>query len=393
MSKFWKFIYNAATENNNESVELRIDGDFIDSENAWIYEWFGISVASPNAFRKELSQYSGKDIKVWIDSYGGSVFAGIGIYNALMEHKNTGAKITTVADSKVMSAATIPFQAGDERFMSPGAMYMMHNPLTGAQGYASDLRKAADVLDEVKESIINIYQSSTGLSREKISTLMDNETYWGAKKAIAEGFATGMLYADDAQINDKAGSNNILNFSFNRLAIQNAASDSFKSFFEIAKKVSESAPQAQATEPQPVANINNKEEGDKPMFKNVEELRNACPDLVKQIEDAAREDGAKEERGRIQNIERISKNLDPKLVNKAKFEEPMNAEKLAFEALQADNGKGQQYLKNAAEDSQESGANEVTASPTSHSTDEEKKEAENKAIENIAAGANKRRGR
>ena len=389
MSKFWNFK-NIASGTDKENIELRIDGDFIDSEDAWIYEWFGIPVASPNAFRRELSQYAGKNITVWINSYGGSVFAAAGIYNALMEHKKSGAKVTTKADSKVMSAATIPYMAGDERLMGPMDIFMMHNPLTNASGYASDLRKVAEVLDTVKETIINAYQLGTGLTREKISSMMDDETYMSANRAVKDGFATDILYPVSK---NEGNQDDVMNFAFSHMAIQNSATDSMKKIMEVAKKVETSAQQAQASKPQPDANINNVQEGDTPMFKDVKELRDACPELVKQIEDAAREEGKNSERIRIQDIEKISKNITPDLVNKAKFEEPMDAKELAFQAMQHNAGKGQNYLKNANQDSNDSGTNNVTAAPLSQSTEEEKKAAENKAADNIAAGGNRRRGK
>ncbi|PNT91282.1 head maturation protease, ClpP-related [Clostridium thermosuccinogenes] len=384
MAKFWNFIKN---ENNDDEIELRIEGDIIDDDYAWLYEWFDIPATSPNAFREELSQYKGKNITVWIDSYGGSVFAAAGIYNALMEHKKTGAKVTAKVDGKAMSAATIPFMAGDERLMSPMAIFMIHNPLTSASGYASDLRKAADVLDEVKETIINAYQLGTGRSRAKISSMMDDETYMSARTAIKEGFATGMLYTDTNEDLEDKPEDKVFNFTFNRLAIQNAAGDSIKKFFELAKKQSNSQPPAHG--PQKAdENIKDKE-GDTPMYKTVDELKNACPDLVKQIEDAAREEGRKEERIRIQDIEKISKNISPELVNKAKFEEPMDAKELAFKALQADNIRGQEYLANAKMDSQNSGVDGVNPDPQKVNN---KKEEQDKAAEDIAAAANKRRG-
>jgi len=384
MAKFWNFIKN---ENNDDEIELRIEGDIIDDDYAWLYEWFGIPATSPNAFREELSQYKGKNITVWIDSYGGSVFAAAGIYNALMEHKKTGAKVTAKVDGKAMSAATIPFMAGDERLMSPMSIFMMHNPLTEVYGYASDLRKAADILDEVKETIINAYQLATGRSRAKISSMMDDETYMSARTAIKEGFATGMLYADQRE--PESETENIINLSFSRiLAIQNAANEYVKKFFEL-PNVKTSALQARAPQPQPAADKLSNKEGDEPMFKDVNELRNACPDLVKQIEDAAREEGRKEERIRIQDIEKISKNISPELVNKAKFEEPMDAKELAFKALQADNIRGQEYLANAKMDSQNSGVDGVNPDPQKVNN---KKEEQDKAAEDIAAAANKRRG-
>lgn len=219
MGKFWNFIKNAATETTPESVELRIEGDIIDDDDAWLYEWFGISATSPNVFKNELSQYSGKDITVWIDSYGGSVFAAAGIYNALKEHNG---KVTVKIDGKAMSAASVIAMAGDEILMSPVAIMMIHNPLSAAQGYASDMRKMANVLDEVKESIINAYQAKTKKSRNKISTMMDDESYMSAKTAVKEGFADDILY------NDSENQDDVSNFAFNRLAIQNSASDALK---------------------------------------------------------------------------------------------------------------------------------------------------------------------
>ena len=55
--KFWNF---KPSEKEPDAVELRIDGDLIDDDDAWIYEWLGIQSASPNAFREELSTYVGQ---------------------------------------------------------------------------------------------------------------------------------------------------------------------------------------------------------------------------------------------------------------------------------------------------------------------------------------------
>lgn len=351
MSRFWNFSNNL--ENENE-IELRISGEIMDDGDAWIYEWFGIPVASPNAFRTELSKYKGKNITVWIDSYGGDVFAGAGMYNALMEHKQSGGKVTVKVDGKAMSAASVVVMAGDEIYMSPVGMMMIHNPmsyLSGGWGEAKDFRHAAEVLDEVKETIINAYQAKTGKSRNKISELMDNETYMSAKTAIKQGFADKVLYSD---ANEQTTGTIENNFMLSRLAIVNTMDGTKKKLLDFIK----SAPQAAAPKPQSAANINKNEEGDDPMFKDVNELKEKCPDLVKQIENAAREEGkklgAQEERERIQNIEQISGNIDPELVNKAKFEEPINAEKLAFEALKNDAARGEEFLDNLQQDVKDS---------------------------------------
>lgn len=214
MTKFWNFVKNEATETEPESVELRIEGDIVDDNNAWIYEWFGEPSASPNAFKDELNKYSGQDLTVWIDSYGGSVFAGASIYNSLKEHKG---KVTVKVDGKAMSAASVIAMAGDEILMSPVAIMMIHNPLTGVYGDMHDLRKTADVLDTVKDSIINAYLTKTNKSREEISQLMDIETYMSANDAVSRGFADGVLYQD--QPLDVA---NMATFTFNKNTVNNA---------------------------------------------------------------------------------------------------------------------------------------------------------------------------
>lgn len=225
---FWKFIVNQATETEPESVELRIEGDIVDDDEVWIYEWFGEPATAPNAFRDELSQYKGKDITVWIDSYGGSVFAAAGIYNALKEHNG---KVTVKIDSKAMSAASVIAMAGDEVLMSPMAVMMIHNPLTAAYGNMHDLRKVADILDTIKESIVNAYVLKTGRSRSKISQMMDDETWMSANVAVKEGFADGILYHD--QQSDVTNMNAV---AFNRLAIVNSANQSIRNAVELINK-------------------------------------------------------------------------------------------------------------------------------------------------------------
>ena len=80
--------------------------------------------------------------------------------------------------------------------MSPTGMLMIHDPSTIAMGNSEDMRKAIDVLNEVKESIINAYMAKTGLSHARIANLMSTETWMNAKKAVELGFADGILFED-----------------------------------------------------------------------------------------------------------------------------------------------------------------------------------------------------
>ena len=277
MSKFWKFITNKTNDSQNEEVELRIQGDIVSDDDVWIYEWLGFDCASPNVFRDELKQYDGKDITVWIDSYGGEVFAAAGIYNAL---KNHNGKITTKIDGKAMSAASVIAMAGDKVMMSPVAILMIHNPLSSIHGYASDMRKQADVLDSVKESIVNAYQLKSGRSRNKISEMMDDETWMDVNTAIKNGFADEMLYADKKD--DGEPQNKAMNFCFNRLSIQNCANSSMKKLMEIEKMKNKQNPESGNEVPEGIKNILEKINGkfDK-ITDRLDKLENS---LVKQSE-------------------------------------------------------------------------------------------------------------
>ena len=218
--KFWTFKNVSGTETEPESAELRIEGDIRSDDDSWCYEYLGMKAAYPNAFRQELSAHSGKPITVWIDSYGGDVFAAAGIYNALKEHKGN---VTVKIVGKAMSAASVIAMAGDTIQMSPVAIMMIHNPLSYAEGYAKDLRKTADVLDTVKESIVNAYSLKTKRSRTKISQMMDDETFMDARTAIKDGFADSMLYSDAQNTPD-----GVMNFAFTRHMVMNCANESMK---------------------------------------------------------------------------------------------------------------------------------------------------------------------
>ena len=219
---FWNFVKNEA---NPEEVELRIEGEIVSDDDAWIYEWFGIPAATPNAFRQALAEHSGKNINVWIDSWGGDTTAAAGIYNALKEHKG---KVIVKIDGKAVSAGSVIAMAGDEIQISPVGIMMIHNPWSSIRGAeAKDMRHMADVLDEVKESIVNAYQAKTGRSRKKISEMMDNETWMSAKTAKKEGFVDDILYADAGAANPVENS-----FMFSGLAIQNSVKQSMDRLFD-----------------------------------------------------------------------------------------------------------------------------------------------------------------
>lgn len=133
-------------------------------------------------------------ITVWINSPGGDCIAAAQIYNMLMDYKGD---VTIKIDGIAASAASVIAMAGTKVLMSPVSMLMIHNPMTVAFGNTGEMEKAIAMLNEVKESIINAYEIKTGLSRAKLSHLMDAETWMDANKAVEYGFADGVLSREE----------------------------------------------------------------------------------------------------------------------------------------------------------------------------------------------------
>ena len=140
-------------------------------------------------FRNEL--FSGKGpITLWINSPGGDCIAASQIYTMLMDYPD---EVTVKIDGIAASAASVIAMAGTKVLMAPTALMMIHNPATITMGDHEDMKRAIEMLDEVKESIINAYEIKTGISRIKLSHLMDAETWMNANKAIELGFADDVL--------------------------------------------------------------------------------------------------------------------------------------------------------------------------------------------------------
>ena len=155
--------------------------------------WFDDDV-TPQLFKEELMSGSG-DITVWINSPGGDCVAAAQIYNMLMDYKGN---VTVKIDGIAASAASVIAMAGTKVLMSPVSMLMIHNPMTVAMGDTAEMQKAIEMLGSVKDSIINAYEIKTGLSRAKLSHLMDAETWMDATKAMELGFADEIMTRSDS---------------------------------------------------------------------------------------------------------------------------------------------------------------------------------------------------
>lgn len=184
--KFWNWIRNEDESVPDMERTLFLNGMISDET------WYGDEV-TPQLFKDELNAGNG-NITVWVNSPGGDVFAAAQIYNMLRDYKGS---VTVKIDGIAASAASVIAMAGDMVCVSPVAMMMIHNPATMAMGETKDMQKAIAMLNEVKESILNAYEFKTGLTRTRLSHMMDDETWFNAKKAVELGFADKILFDSD----------------------------------------------------------------------------------------------------------------------------------------------------------------------------------------------------
>lgn len=326
-------------------------------------------------FLEDLNAIKDKNkVTVHINSGGGDLYAGLAIYNRL---KNFKGEVTTINDGLAASAASLIFQAGDIRRMNAGSNLMAHGVAGFLFGYYNidDLKELVTEFKAHNKAIINVYAEAMGVDYEEAAKFVQGETWLTGAEAVEKGLADEVA-EDEAEEGDGG--------FMNRLAAK----------LRPAAQAQGIIPAIPAAVP-PIADTTQsiETEGDEEMeIKTVDELRNAFPELVAQIESAATENATsaaiKAERARIQGIESIENTIaDKALVNSAKFgETPLTAEQLALKSLQAQAQIGATMLNNLEADAEDSGASDVEAAPNDGVEEQEPKEdveAEAKEVVNI----------
>ena len=349
--------YNIVVNEETNSAEINMYGEVVATRPT---DWWTGNVIPGNfiaqdEFLQDLENLAGKDsITVHINSVGGDMYAGIAIYNRL---KGLAANVTTINDGLAASAGSLIFMAGDTRKVNAGSNLMIHGAAGFLYGYyqVQDLAAIKKQLEAHNKAGVNIYAEATGLDRDTIKNMVDRETWLTGADAVEAGFAHEVI-GEDTPVTmsltpDKAN------------IIVNGVTMSARGLSNIPAAI----PVSNAAPVLPVDNnIPNHIRSEEEMpITNVEELRATHPDLVAQIENAARADGANQERNRIQGIEAIQNAIaDQALITNAKFgEKPLTAEQLAFQAMQAQAAIGNTMLNNMAADNAASGVDAVATAP------------------------------
>ena len=171
--------------------KVNIKGAIIDSQDQWIYDWFGMEATSPKSVNAIIEEAKGDELEVEINSGGGSVFAGSEIYTALKSYKG---KVTVRIVGIAASAASVIAMAGDKIKMSPTAQMMIHNVTAWADGDYRDMEHSAEVLKNANDTVANAYRIKTGKSQEELLALMDKESWFTADKAKDIGLVDEVLF-------------------------------------------------------------------------------------------------------------------------------------------------------------------------------------------------------
>ena len=179
-------------------MRVALNGIVSADEDVEIYQWFGMSAFGPQAVRQALADNPpGEELVFEINSPGGSVLAGSEMYSVLRSAQDvqTRAEIQSLA----ASAASYLSLGCDEVWMSPVAQLMIHLPSTWTAGNRFDHMESVQMLDTVRESILNAYElkSAGRTSRDEFRKLMKNSTWMTAQETVDRGLADGILYQND----------------------------------------------------------------------------------------------------------------------------------------------------------------------------------------------------
>ncbi|BBM37694.1 ATP-dependent Clp protease proteolytic subunit [Leptotrichia hofstadii] len=329
--KFWNLVKNE----EEKTAELILYGS-IGSDEYW-------DDVSDKVFKQDIENLGDvENITLYINSPGGSVFSAVAIANTLKNHK---AKVTANIDGLAASAATIITSACDTVRMPKNALFMIHNPITFAYGNNQEMQKTVEMLDKVKNSIIETYLNKTKTDKETLSELMDNETWMDAEMAKDYGFV-------DEIVDEEVGKE----FVENKLIINNMAFDisKFKNFRKVKGVV-----------------INNKK-NTKEVKMTLDELKNQFPDLYDYVLNEGKKIGKEEERERIKAIDDIGVNNYSDLIENAKYVNPMSASELAINILKKQKEEKAQKLQNIKNESQGNFIPPAANDGTTHGKKEEK---------------------
>ena len=393
----------AMVNENGSTVEITMYGEIVESHPTdwWTGELLPGSYITQDEFLNDLTTVTASGcnkIVLRMNSYGGDAGVSIVIHNRIRELAQKGIETVCIVDGVAMSGGSLIMCSCDTVKLHPSSLVMIHKAAVGMRGYynADELRSAAVQNDAWDKAQISIYSRKCNLSDTEISHMMSKTTYLSAKDAVDKGFA-------DEFIEDAEPLEIVANAQRTTLFVRGQK-------YHLARGMAapESIPITTASQ----ADVNNNtsaetdsEGGNKPMAKNLEELRTENPELAAQVESDVRAAVSAEhensatnatnaERQRLAEIDQIAHLYDDETVRKAKYDEPCSAKEMAFRAAQAAAKTGGAFMAGVKSDYEASGASGVGAAPADNGnggaepTTPEAKQAEARASVKALLGKN-----
>lgn len=175
----------ALNPRDDSSEDLTADNTVLE-----LYNYIGEGGITASDVRRKLDRVRTATVTLRINSGGGDVFEGFAIYNDLRAYKK---RVRVEVAGLAASAASLVAMAADEIVMEKSSFLMIHNAWVLAMGDRNDLRKAADVLDQIDAGLRDVYVARTGNTKNVISKMMDDETWFSADEAVKSGFADAVI--------------------------------------------------------------------------------------------------------------------------------------------------------------------------------------------------------
>lgn len=287
--------------------KLRLNGPVVSGSNAWFYSWLRMDVIDASTVAKFLEESGGDDVEIYINSGGGSVFAGSEIYTLL---KDYAGKVTAKVTGIAASAASVIISGADVVMISPTGQIMIHPASTSTWGNKDDHELTVDMLDMADRSIANAYILRTGMTQSELLSLMRKETWMDAKKAIELKFADEIMFDHNNELgpsNSTSIEGEIPQAVIDKLRnelLKNGLMGNLDDFNLADLTVGNLQNNAQASA---------ESEGEEEIM-NLDELKNKHPELYNEIfnlgvakgKEEGTAEGVKNERERIKDIEDLA---------------------------------------------------------------------------------------
>lgn len=365
-------------EAGDDELEINMYGEVVESipTDWWTGEPIDGLYICEKDFLRDLDNYKGKGkITVRINSVGGDLYAGLAIANRIKDLK---AEVVTIADALCASAAVAIYQTGNTRKLYSGSQIMIHEPSCRLFGRydVQGIKKVEKQLEAGKKSIIEAYRERTGRTYEELEKMVTADCWMTGQEAVKEGFADEVIEGEvSTEITED-----------NKTVISNGIRFPAEAFYSLPRHVKVLKNHVKdGIKP----DNNNPQGGEEFMTKNelMEKHRELYDEIVSEVtnkQKEAVENAVKEERKRIQEIDEIAGQVgDDAMVREAKFgEKPMDASRLALEAMKKQSRLGNAFLENLKDDAQNSGAEAVKPQPNSGT-----KSQEEQAYQDIMDGA------